>query len=184
MRAGGGEACAVEPAGDRDRAAGLAPPLKLTANGALGGAPRAHTTGSTTIPAAIAEPTARRAPRTSSSVQSRERTTLTEAPSQSPRARRRQASTSPHRTSSTVAREPATHAERGQAAELAAEAGSAAVTFRRESSFSTRVPRELRMVLKTWRKSTRFVPCGQQVVHGPGPSENRAIAVTLCPARS
>lgn len=100
------------------------------------------------MPAAIAEPTARRAPRTSSSVQSRERTTLTDAPSQSPRARNRQASTSPHRTSSTVAREPATQAESGQATGAATDAESAGVVPDVGIGLSTRSRNELRMILK------------------------------------
>lgn len=81
------------------------------------------------MPAAIAEPTASLAPRTSSSVQSWDRTTLTDAPSHSPRARSRHASTSPHRTSSTVAREPATQAESGHAVGLASDVGRGAVVF-------------------------------------------------------
>lgn len=67
------------------------------------------------MPAAIAELTASREPRTSSSVQSRELSTLTEAPSQSPSARSRQASAWLQRTSRTVAREPAMQVERAHA---------------------------------------------------------------------
>ena len=63
------------------------------------------------MPAAMALLTASREPRTSSSVQSRELTTLTAAPSQRPSARRRQASAWPHRTSRMVARDPATQVE-------------------------------------------------------------------------
>ena len=129
--------------------------------------------GRTTMPAAIAEPTASLAPRTSSRVQSCDRTTLTEAPSHSPSARRRQASTSPQRTSSTVAREPATQAESGHAAGLSFDTGRGDVVFWRESSFSTLVRRELRTILKWWRKSTQPGACGQQRLPGrrPRPSE-------------
>ena len=61
------------------------------------------------MPAVIADPTASRAPRTSSSMQLRASTTLTFAPSQSPSARRRHASASPQRIESTVARDPVAH---------------------------------------------------------------------------
>lgn len=67
--------------------------------------------------AAIADPNARRAPRTSSSVQWRGvSSTETLAPSHKPSARNRHASASPQCTLSTVAREPAVQAESVQLA--------------------------------------------------------------------
>lgn len=94
------------------------------------------------MPAAIAELTASLEPRTSSSVQSRELTTLTAAPSQSPRARRRQASAWAQRTSRIVAREPAMQVESAQAFESAPEGVTEERVedraLRRDRSLSTR----------------------------------------------
>lgn len=67
------------------------------------------------MPAVIAEPSARRAPRTSRSMQVRASTTLTLAPSHRPSARSRHASASPQRTASTVARDPLAQAASGHA---------------------------------------------------------------------
>ena len=77
------------------------------------------------MPAVIADPTASRAPRTSSSMQFRASTTLTFAPSHSPSARSRHASASPQRIESTVARDPLAQAASRQDPVTTGSTGSA-----------------------------------------------------------
>ena len=79
------------------------------------------------MPAVIADPTASRAPRTSSSMQLRASTTLTFAPSHRPSARSRHASASPQRMERTVALDPvAQEASRHDPFTTDSAAGSAA----------------------------------------------------------
>ena len=115
------------------------------------------------MPAVIAEPTASRAPRTSSSMQLRASTTLTFAPSHSPSARSRQASASPQRIESTVARDPVAHEARRQDPFTAGSTGradrcvAAALAalrlndLRSAEKLNTRAGGRLRIVLKKGR---------------------------------
>ncbi len=86
------------------------------------------------MPAVRAAPSAKRVPRTSSSIAERESITFTGVPSQRPSARSRQASSPLHSISTTVARIPARHRFSGQVCRSDGASANCRVGSRREAT--------------------------------------------------